>query len=239
MHAIGGSHDAIDTDAWSDVKLVEIFASRPRLLGGIAAGCLTAVILYLVPVHRLPSTRAILSWDAAALWFVGSSLIGMSGRDGMAIRRRAAQQDEGRGFILTLVLVACAASLGAIAIELSLAKGETGLEKGLRILITFCTVALSWMMVQLVFAFHYAHEFYTDLDGTRCQEGLAFPGGDQEPDYWDFLHFAVIIGVAAQTADIAFTSKGLRRIGTVHSLVAFTFNTVVLALTINLLAGLF
>ena len=63
--------------------------------------------------------------------------------------------------------------------------------------------------------------------------GLQFPGGEP-PDYWDFLHFAVVIGVACQTADIAFTGKNLRRIGTVHGLVAFSFNTAVLALTINL-----
>ena len=68
--------------------------------------------------------------------------------------------------------------------------------------------------------------------------GLKFPG-DQEPDNWDFVHFAVVIGVASQTADIAFTAKRLRRIGTVHSVISFTFNTAVLALTINLLAGLF
>jgi uncharacterized membrane protein len=69
-------------------------------------------------------------------------------------------------------------------------------------------------------------------------KGLDFPG-EQLPDYWDFVHFAVVIGVACATADIDFTSKALRRIGTVHSLVAFAFNTMIVALTINLLAGLF
>ena len=68
--------------------------------------------------------------------------------------------------------------------------------------------------------------------------GLLFPGG-AEPDAWDFVHFAVVIGVASQTADVAFTAKRLRRIGTVHGLIAFAFNTAVLALTINLVAGLF
>jgi len=95
-------------------------------------------------------------------------------------------------------------------------------------------------MVQLVFALHYAHEYYDenpDCDGHDMQ-GLLFPG-EELPDYWDFWHFSIVIGVAAQTADISFTSKTLRRIGTVHSLVAFAFNTVIVALTINLLAGLF
>ena len=69
-------------------------------------------------------------------------------------------------------------------------------------------------------------------------QGLKFPGGEP-PDYWDFLHFSVVVGVACQTADVAFTSKRMRRLGTIHGLVAFTFNTVILALTINLLASLF
>ena len=68
--------------------------------------------------------------------------------------------------------------------------------------------------------------------------GLAFPG-DEPPDYWDFLHFSVVIGVASQTADVAFTAKSLRRIGTAHGVVAFVFNTVILALTINIAASLF
>jgi uncharacterized membrane protein len=68
--------------------------------------------------------------------------------------------------------------------------------------------------------------------------GLSFPGKGA-PDYWDFLHFSIVIGVASQTADIAFTDKGLRRLGTAHSLFAFAFNTVIVALTINLMAGLF
>ncbi|MFV4649264.1 DUF1345 domain-containing protein, partial [Mycobacterium tuberculosis] len=66
----------------------------------------------------------------------------------------------------------------------------------------------------------------------------AFPD-DDTPDYWDFLYFAVVLGVASQTADVSFKTKMLRRVGAVHGVVAFTFNTVVLALTINLLAGLF
>ena len=90
----------------------------------------------------------------------------------------------------------------------------------------------------MIFALHYAHEYYGEGDRGRRRGGLNFPDDDQ-PDYWDFIHFASIIGVAAQTADVAFTSKALRRTGTIHGMVAFVFNTVVLALTINLLAILF
>ena len=216
------------------------FASRPRLVGAICAGGLSAILFGFVPNALSPSTRTILSWDAACLWFIGACILGMIGRRDHDIRLRAAKQDDGRGFILALVTLAAVASLGAIALELSLAKGEHSAMKGLRVGLGFATVAASWFVVQLIFAMHYAHEYYSapDNDPSGLRRGLAFPG-DDSPDYWDFVHFAVVIGVASQTADIAFTSKTLRRIGTVHGVIAFSFNTVVLALTINLIAGLF
>lgn len=212
-------------------------ANRPRLIAGIVVG--VAVALALQPLGLRPSTRAILAWDAGCAAFIGLVLHFMAGRTGSEIRARAAQEDEGRGVILGLVVLAAAASLGAIGAELSLARDATGAERGLRVALAFATVAGSWFAVQLIFALHYAHEYYTAAaDRMGDVGGLRFPG-EEDPDYWDFLHFAAVIGVAAQTADIAFTSRRLRRIGTVHSLVAFVFNTVVLALTINLLAGLF
>jgi uncharacterized membrane protein len=179
----------------------------------------------------------VFAWDAVLVVFIASTLAMMFDCDETKIRIRAAKEDEGQGFILALAVIASAASIVAIAAELSLAKGEHGLEKGLRVALAFGTVLASWFFVQMVFALHYAHEYYGEGDSGR-KGGLAFPG-DDTPDYWDFLHFGSIIGVAAQTADVAFTSKNMRRTGTVHGMVAFVFNTVVLALTINLLAGLF
>ena len=221
---------------------VRIFISRPRLLGGMAAGAATWVLLTLWPHGPELSTRNILSWDIGALFVIVTNLVGMREQEAADIQRRSADQDEGRGVILALVLVAAVFSLGAIGIELSAAKGAHGLEKSLRVALAFGTVAASWFLVLLIFALHYAHEYYelahNGAEPPHLQEGLAFPGGEP-PDYWDFLHFAVVIGVASQTADIAFTRKALRRIGTVQGVVAFTFNTVVLALTINLLASLF
>ena len=98
-------------------------------------------------------------------------------------------------------------------------------------------MALSWTFVHLIFAFHYAHAFYAPAAKGGDRGGLLFPGGEA-PDYWDFLHFSLIIGVAQQTADIQITDRTLRRTTTVHSLTAFLFNTVIVALTVNLAVGL-
>jgi uncharacterized membrane protein len=185
-------------------------------------------------------TDVVIGWDIMAVLYmlsVTGALIGHSPDD---IRARADREDEGRGLILTLVLIAATASIAAIGAELSLAKTAHGWIRAGHVALAFGTVAASWLMVQIVFALHYAHEYYDenpDCDG-HDMKGLQFPG-EELPDYWDFVHFAVVIGVACATADIDFTSKNLRRIGTVHSLVAFAFNTMIVALTINLLAGLF
>lgn len=215
-------------------------ATRPKLVTAIGAGLVIAIGFVLVPNALRWSTRAILAWDVFCAVFFLTIMPMMRCSDTETMKNRAETQDEGQGVILGLVIVASAAAIAAIAAELSAAKMDHGMLKVLRVALAFGTVAASWLFVHLIFALHYAHEFYApkDEDPSLTQGGLSFPG-EETPDYWDFLHFAVIIGVAAQTADVAFTSHELRRIGTVHGVVAFTFNTVVLALTINLVAGLF
>ena len=100
-------------------------------------------------------------------------------------------------------------------------------------------MGLSWLYVHVIFALHYAHEFYSPKDkGKGDQGGLMFPGED-DADYWDFLHFSLIIGVANQTADVQISSRKLRGLATLHCLIAWFFNAVVLALTVNLAAALF
>ena len=219
-------------------RLLGPFSSRPRLTGSIAVGLLVGLTLSFTPNDLRWSTRFIFAWDVMLLCFIGLTLPMMVECDDTKIKARAAGQDEGQHFVLALAIIAAIASIVAIAAELSLAKSEHGLWKGLRIALAFATVAGSWLFVQMIFALHYAHEYYGEGHGGARRGGLKFPD-DDTPDYWDFLHFAAIIGVAAQTADIAFTSKSLRRTGTIHGMVAFVFNTVVLALTINLLASLF
>lgn len=220
-------------------RLLGPFATRPRLLAGIVVGILTGLALAFIPNALRPSTRFLLAWDAGVGWFCVGMLLVMAKADDKHMRVRACAQDEGQHFILGLVVVAAIISIGGIAKELSLAKTDHDLVKVLRVGLAFLTVMASWFLVQLIFALHYAHEYYMSKDGHGpINKGLEFPD-DDTPDYWDFLYFAVVLGVASQTADVSFKTKSLRRTGTVHGVIAFTFNTVVLALTINLLAGLF
>jgi uncharacterized membrane protein len=214
------------------------FSARPKLvfafLGGVAAAGAAHWGAGLQPL-----TSAIMGWDTLCVTYAGSVFWSMSKSSIDDIRAKAAQDDQGRAVILAIVLVAAVFAIGAVSLELSAAKAVHGLERGLRVALAFATVAASWFMVHLIFALHYAHGYYGRAEHGDAG-GLHFPGEEgQSPDYWDFLHFALIIGVAAQTADIAIASRSLRRLNTVHALFAFAFNTVIVALTINLLAGLF
>lgn len=215
------------------------FTARPRLSIALAAGLLVGVACVLLAPGFSPSSSAVAGWDSFCALYVGLTL-SVIAREGPAeIRARAAQQDEGQAVILALVLAACAVSLAVVGFELSQAQHDHGLEKAVRVAAAVVTLAGSWLVMQMVFALHYAHEFYArDPKTGKDAGGLKFPSGEA-PDYWDFLHFSIVIGVASQTADIAFTGKALRRLGTAHSLIAFVFNTLILALSINLAAGLF
>jgi uncharacterized membrane protein len=102
--------------------------------------------------------------------------------------------------------------------------------------LTILTIVLSWSFVHTIFAFHYAHEYYgkgrDDMIG-----GLDFPS-DKAPDYSDFLYFSLVIGMTSQVSDVQITSKVIRRMVSMHGVLAFFFNLVVLALTVNVVANL-
>lgn len=217
-------------------SIVRSFALRPRVS--------LAVLTALAAVFLLPSTvsgnlRTALAADAGAFVYLALSFRIMlaCGRDVM--RKRAEKQDDSAVVILVLVLVAIALSFWTIFGVLSEAKQVGGEAKALHVSLAAVTILLYWLVTQVVFTFHYAHEFYRpDGAGEQIAEGLNFPGGDQEPDYWDFFYFATSLGAASQTSDVAILTKPLRRLVTLHAVISFFFNTAVLALAINIGASL-
>jgi len=158
------------------------------------------------------------------------------------MRRRAAMQDEGQVTILILTAGAAIFSLVTVAIELHGLKDLQGMDTVYRVGLAALTILCSWFMTHTMFALHYAHGYYSDADpaGDRRSDvgGLDFSGDDGEPDYWDFLYFSFVIGMTFQTSDTAISSRRMRRLTLGHSILAFFFNTVILALSINIMAGL-
>jgi uncharacterized membrane protein len=163
-------------------------------------------------------------------------------RPAQSMRRRARTSDEGKFFILVLTSLAAIAAIAAIIAHLAVVKDLSGTIKGLHIGLAAATIVSAWFFIHLTYALHYAHEYFDEYfaePGRPAAErgGLAFPG-TEHPDYYDFLYFSYVIGVACQTADVNISSPAMRRVALVHCVLAFFFNSAVLALTINIAAGL-
>jgi uncharacterized membrane protein len=221
---------------WQRNQLFRLLRARPRIFIAAAASIAVGLVIPTAVVDHLV-TRLLVAWNVGTCLYVMLAAIMMIRSSENHMRQRAQLQDDGRVIILILVVISAVASLVAIAAELSVVKDMHGLPKVAPITLAGLTVISSWAFIQVMFALHYAHEYYAAVSQKRPQ-GIQFPE-DNQPDYGDFFYFAAIIGTSGQTADVSFTSKPMRRIGSVHCILAYLFNTTVLALLINIGAGLF
>lgn len=210
-------------------------AGRPRLFASVAAGLLSFPVL---PSSLSGQTRAILAWDIGSLvlLMLCAHLFSSERKDRMAAD--AESQQKGEWTIFWITLAAAAFSFGAVLAEFSGTKDLPAETRGLHVALVAATLLLSWLVTHVLFALRYAHEYYERASepGT-VQGGLAFPGGEP-PDYWDFVYFAFVLGMTFQVSDVEITSCKLRRLATVHGVVSFVFNTVIVALTVNIASSL-
>ena len=218
---------------------IRVVRARPRLFISIVCGVATG---FLLPSGIRITTKVLLGWNAALLLYFALVALMIAASTAEKIKSRAAAQDEGRFAILILSSLAAAAAFAAIFLELATVKDATPLLKAFHIALAGATIVSSWCFIHLMFTLHYAHEFFFESSDDpalprETRGGLCFPGTD-EPDYFDFLYFSFVIGVACQTADVEISSRAMRRVSLVHSVVAFFFNSALLALTINIAAGL-
>jgi uncharacterized membrane protein len=208
-------------------RLSRFLQARWRLL--LATVLCVLLVLLLPDGYRLVS-RLLMGWDAGVALYLVLVMAMIVNSDTSRVRRQSALQDEGRIAIPILTVTAAVASLAAIVFWLRTSgKGEID---ELRILaLLFLTILLSWSFIHVMFALHYAHEYYAEHRGEGG--GLRFPG-NTDPNYWDFLYLAFAIGTATQVSDVAVTSRTIRRTVTAHGIVAFVFNVTLIALTVSI-----
>lgn len=198
----------------------------------------TVVSACLLPVHMEPMTRVMIGWDIFSMCMILISGVIFSTMRPRQIRVLAKQEDAGRVVVFFIVLGTTVCSLMGILLLLQ-NKNAWQLSQGLETFIYISGVTCSWLLLHTMFAYRYALLYYGDhpLDPDAHTVGLQIPN-ELWPDYLDFAYFSFVIGMTFQVSDIEISSRAIRRLALVHGMLSFLFNTVIVALTINVIVDL-
>lgn len=194
------------------------------LVRSFGVGIFVFAALYFVLPWR---EAAMLGWCGNVAAYATLLFRNLGEADPDTMRERASALAEGRATVLTLSLLAATASL--VVVAMLLAGGKQNLPEQV---ISIVTIISAWFYVHLLFAQEYAHEFWMN------DKGLDFPGGDDEPGFGEFVYFAFVVGCTFQVSDATTNTPRMRRIVMLHGLVAFWFNTVILASAVGTVSGL-
>jgi uncharacterized membrane protein len=221
-------------------RIALFISSRSHLLIGILAGVIASLVVPGRALLLLPRGKAhlVLSWDIGAGVFLVLWAVTMIRTPIWDMPNRAKAQQDGEWAVFAATLAGIVASIIAIVIEFRNIANLKDMARDVHLALVIATLLISWLTMQLVFALRYAHEFYSMSDGSETMDGgLAFPH-EPEPDYFDFFYFGMVLGMTFQVSDVNITSRKIRRLATLHGFIGFVFNTVILALTVNIAAGL-
>ena len=200
-------------------------------------GLLVGLVACALPLPLSWEFRGLLGWSVGVAVYLMLAWWLCVGFDAQRTRVRAQAQDEPSVVLFLVLLLATMACVAAITVMMQQSRDLSGLQRALHIGLSVVALALSWLFIQTIFTFHYAHRYYheeklNEPDGP----GLQFPGG-LDPDYFDFLYYAHVVGMTSQVSDVQVTSREMRRLTMVHGVLSFGFNMLILALSINVVAG--
>jgi uncharacterized membrane protein len=212
--------------------------SARHLSGGLLIGAAVALAVFWLGRGRLPTEALVaIAWDCGVLT-LGTLVLGVTLRyrdDQMA--KKVRHRSPTAGLLVMLALAAAGFGIYAIVLLLSVGQDRLGDSAMLYGSVGAATTAISWAVVHLLFTLEYARVYYAPGSDGAPLGGLDFPGGHQ-PNYVDFLYFSFVIGVACQTAEVSTLNRSMRKVVLAQGLIAFVLNTVILAATVNVAAGL-
>ena len=206
--------------------------ARHRIVIGLAAA---SAVFFSLRGHVRASIDMIVAWDTFAFFVLVLAWVVILKTPQTKLRGHAKAQDVSQ--LLISVCVVVGASVALFAVGFLLGPHKTGPQPHLTVhlMLTLGTVIFSWTLVHKVFGLRYAHVFYGDSDDpveARHAGGLTFPD-KRLPNYFDFAYYAFVIGMTCQVSDVQITSRKMRRLTLLHSVLSFGFNTVILALTVS------
>jgi uncharacterized membrane protein len=196
------------------------------VLSGLVAG---AALAWLVPWQA----AVLMGWTVSAAVYVVWVLTSIAGKDTEATARIATREDGSRTAADLMLLCAAIGSLGAVLLSLVKAAGEHGGAKALMTVAAVASVVASWAVVHLTFTLRYARLFFTDPQG-----GIDFHDDRKDASYVDFAYVAFTIGMTYQVSDTDLNNRQIRSAALRHALLSYLFGTVIIAITINVIAGL-
>ena len=175
----------------------------------------------------------LIGWHVTAVVLLVWIWAGIGRCDPAATKADATRQDDSRPTTFLLVVAASLASLVGVALALVKAKDESGTMVVWLTAAAIVTVVLSWALVHTIFVLRYAHLYYLAPEG-----GVDFPS-HEDPDFVDFAYLSFTIGMTFQVSDTDLSARDVRRVALRHALISYLFGAVIVAVTINVIAGLF
>jgi uncharacterized membrane protein len=207
----------------------------------LSIACLLAGLTFLVLYARYTwPTVLVVTWNVFAATLVVLSWSIIVRKDPYEARRTVRLQDASATAIFSLVITAATVSLFAVGLLLGSAKNLPPTALALHVALSVTAVVISWVLVHTVFTLRYAHLYYWDagkVERHAVVGGLMFPGKGH-PCYIDFAYFSFVIGMTCQVSDVQIATSQMRRLALVHGLISFAFNTAILAMFVNIVAGL-
>ena len=201
-----------------------------------------SLITFTLSGRTPPAIQFILVWSSFSFSILFLFWITIIKAEVHEVKYIAKRQDSSRTIVFIFVLVAAIIGLFAVIFLLKILPDRNAAGYWYHIGFSFISVILSWALIHTIFTFRYAHLYYTcrrEEEGIEKEDegGLQFPSEDS-PDYLDFAYFSFVIGMTFQVSDVAISSRQIRHLALFHGLISFVYNTVILALSVSIIAGL-
>jgi uncharacterized membrane protein len=213
------------------------FDARYRVCFSLVVG----IISYFLFGHQSLPATALTVWICFAATLIILNWIIMFWAHPRHIKAIAGLEDSGRTVIFIIAIAASLISLVAIYLLLKSTQNKADEEISASVFLAMTAVITSWLLVHTIFTLRYAHMYYGNAAKNEkmisSKRGLEFPG-QAAPDYIDFAYFAFVIGMTFQVSDVEISSRQIRRLALLHSLISFAFNTAIVALSINIISSL-
>ncbi|WP_434317812.1 DUF1345 domain-containing protein [Leifsonia sp. P73] len=202
--------------------------TRVKLYVALAVGVIVAVV---TSFFELLHHAILMGWAAACLVYVIWVWAAVWRMDAEQTRSHATLEDPGRRTVDLLLTITALVSVFAVVWVLVEARSLKGGAQLAIALLAIVSIALSWVLVHTLYTLRYARIYY------RRDGGVDF-NQKEPPQYSDFAYLAFTLGMTFQVSDTNISSPYLRRAILRHTLLSYVFGTVIVAATVNLVAGL-